>query len=647
MRSDVVPGDCLDVMRGMEADSVSAVVCDPPYGLEFMGRDWDRLDGGFSKPGIGERSTSWPNISGDEFEGYNPTCKTCGGRLRGKKKCECPAPDWYVKGRSLRASAVPKPGNIGGFADGGKPSFERVKRHLPAMQEWHRAWAAEALRVAKPGAHLLAFGGTRTVHRLAAGIEDAGWEIRDCLMFMYGSGFPKSHNLDKTGDFCACDDSVRRVRSAVPDGPADPAPREGADLLKELQREAADQGADTALSQGARGLDGGEPRQLPSEDARGTQPGVEGRRHLPAPQRQLSDRPVRSVSPLGDHDGSEGRLRDGAPSGDGRVGRPTATQDGGSPSPRPRPTEQRAGEPRIVAGQPEPQTRGAWPVCGRCGKPRIPRGLGTALKPAWEPIILARKPLVDTVAANVAAHGTGALNVDGCRIPADYANEPGRGPGWLASGRDAKPHDRRSQVPDNEPGTVADRVSPLGRWPANVVLDEEAAAALDAQSGTLVSGANPERRGSNKFATTYGDFAGQRECEPARGLDVGGASRFFYCAKASRAEREAGLSGPESPMLWSAGTQNPGSFQSPNTHRAARNHHPTVKPVALMRWLVRLVTPAGGLVLDPFTGSGTTGIACALEGFDFLGIEREAEYVEIARKRIAHARQQRSLWETP
>src|SRR5690606_28964891 len=132
-------GDCIEVMRSLPENSVDAVVTDPPYGLEFMGKEWDKL-------------------------------------------------------------AVPKPGNLGGFADGNKPSFERVRRHLPAMQEWHYRWAVEALRVLKPGGHLLAFGGTRTYHRMACAVEDAGFEVRDCLMWLYGSGFPKSLDVSKAID---------------------------------------------------------------------------------------------------------------------------------------------------------------------------------------------------------------------------------------------------------------------------------------------------------------------------------------------------------------------------------------------------------------------------------------------------------------
>lgn len=311
---------------------------------------------------------------------------------------------------------------------------------------------AEVRRVAKPGTHLLAFGGARTFHRLTCAIEDAGWEIRDCISWLFGSGFPKSLNV-----------------------------------------------------------------------------------------------------------------------GDGR---------------------------------------------------------GTALKPGWEPIILARKPLVGTVAATVQECGTGALNIDACRI------EGPQGTGVWGSSNATVNRDRTFNASPTDAGYRSEQ-HPLGRWPANVAIDEEAAALLDEQSGELTSGANPRHRGSNKSANTYNEFAGQRECTPARGLDHGGASRFFYCAKARRGERDAGLTGEKKPLNWSAGTQSPGTFQSPNTERAVRNHHPTVKPLDLMQWLCRLITPPNGLVLDPFCGSGTTGRAALAEGLRFMGIEIEPEYAAIAEARLA------------
>jgi site-specific DNA-methyltransferase (adenine-specific) len=324
---------------------------------------------------------------------------------------------------------------------------------VPGVEFW-----AEALRVAKPGAHLVAFGGTRTFHRLACAIEDAGWEMRDCLSWLYGSGFPKSHDVSKAMDKAA---------------------------------------------------------------------GVE-----------FDARPASGVGFMG-------------PSGPGGY---NVTKNHLT----------RVGESTDLARQ--------W------------QGWGTALKPAWEPIILARKPLVGTVAKNVAQYGTGGINVDGCRIGTDdnRSRPPGKG------------SDEHYRLVNR---TSPSESHPSGRWPANVLLDEDAAA------------------------------------------QVGEPSRFFYTAKASRREREAGLEGmPERVSGGMSGTADgtllTGSGNVRN-NRAA-NHHPTLKPIALMRWLCRLVTPPGGVVLDPFTGSGTTGCAAVLEGFGFVGIEQDAEYVAIAEARIAH-----------
>jgi site-specific DNA-methyltransferase (adenine-specific) len=244
------------------------------------------------------------------------------------------------------------------------------------------------------------------------------------------------------------------------------------------------------------------------------------------------------------------------------------------------------------------------------------------LKPAFEPIVMARTPGRCTRCRSTRAVSKRAMS--SIRVThQETAGTPGRA-------STAKRTDMRMGG-----GSAHD----LGRWPANVVLDETAAALLDEQTGELKSGANPTRRSSDKFRDVYGDFVGQEECEPARGADRGGASRFFYCAKASRAERDAGLGGVEKkPLHRSNGSQNPGAFQSPGTDKTARNNHPTVKPIALMRWLVRLVTPPGGTVLDAFAGSGSTACACALEGFGFVGTDITAEYIQIAARRVIHWR---------
>lgn len=428
-------GDCLDVLRSLPDTSVDAVVTDPPYGLEFMGKEWDGADGfrrslnpndvgrdnafgrtsrtspeyrtsgaaaGMSKPGIGERENGWPSHLG----GLNPKCRNCDRWQRGANPCACESPDF--------------------------PN-ERLPR-LHSFQEWCEAWSRECLRVLKPGGHMLAFGGTRTWHRLACAVEDSGFEVRDSLAWLYGSGFPKSLNL------------------------------------------------------------------------------VDG---------------------------------------DGE--------------------------------------RTGW---------------GTALKPAFEPIVVARKPLAGTVAANVLAHGTGALNIDGCRVDsgADYhdlsVTQGGRkinGGNYGGDGGEAR----------RETFTPA-----AGRWPANVILDESQAAALDQMSGESTSppvGSVARTKGGQ----TIGTFAHVgREPSPNGHGDSGGASRFFYVAKADTSERV----------------------------RVDGIAHPTVKPLALMRWLVRLVTPPGGTVLEPFAGSGTTVEACILEGFQCIAIEREADYLPLIRQRIARRR---------
>jgi DNA modification methylase len=244
-------------------------------------------------------------------------------------------------------------------------------------------------------------------------------------------------------------------------------------------------------------------------------------------------------------------------------------------------------------------------------------GWGTALKPAREDWILARKPLCGTVAANVREWGTGALNIDGCRIG------------------------------DNAPVGAT-----KGRFPANLTLDEEAAAALDAQSGTTsVTGCRSERSRNRKVEGTAFLPADHRSKEYPG--DAGGASRFFYVAKPSRREKEAGcehlprktaaeLTGRAEGsaglvMRHEDGSEKANPYAGTSGAEPRANHHPTVKPVALMRYLCRLVTPPGGLVLDPFAGSGTTGVGALLEGFRFVGVERDESYATIARARLTHA----------
>ncbi len=366
--------------------------------------------------------------------------------------------------------------------------------HGSEQQAWHYRWAVEALRVLKPGGYLLAFGGTRTYHRLVSAIEDAGFEIRDQIQWLYGTGFPKSHNISKAIDKAA---------------------------------------------------------------------GVE-----------FSAKPASGVGFMGE-DGPGGY-------------NPTKNQ------------LTREGETTSEAIQ--------W------------EGWGTALKPAHEPIVLARKLFTGTVAENVSEHGTGGLNIDESRIEttdslgggaetqtrSDQKGHEGWTRPWMEREEDQEAHAGRVRA-------NVEKAEQMGRWPANVIMDEGAGEMLDEQTGEQKSGTYVGRnRKGEKPNEVYGTY--QAATMDVSYGDSGGASRFFYCAKASKAEREQGL--------------------VPVEDGKRANTHPTVKPVVLMEYLIRLVAPPGGIVLDPFAGSGTTGKAAVRLGFRFFGIELEAEYVELARKRI-------------
>lgn len=255
---------------------------------------------------------------------------------------------------------------------------------------------------------------------------------------------------------------------------------------------------------------------------------------------------------------------------------------------------------------------------------------------------MARKPFKQTVAANVQEHGTGAINIDACRIETSDGYTVNR----VTQGINTA---QTSYAP-----AVARRTfePASGRWPANVMLDEEAAGVLDEQSGERGASApasGPTQEGFSSRNSMAGSFGGMKGRPPQFHNDSGGASRFFYCAKSSRSEREAGLTGDTKPFGHSGGASRAvergeeygqGQEIGRNRIKQVRNNHPTVKPIALMRWLCRLVTPPNGLILDPFAGSGSTGCAAIAEGFRFIGIEKEAEYAEIARARIEAASDQ-------
>jgi hypothetical protein len=466
-------GDCLAVLRELPDESVHAIVTDPPYGLEFMGADWDG--------------------------------------------------------------------------------------QVPGVAYWR-----ECLRVAKPGAHLLAFGGTRTFHRLAVAIEDAGWEIRDSISWLYGSGMPKGLNIGKAIDKAGGDPlAFRRFARAYAT----------AIEASDLTHSDVDRQLGLAV--------GGSSCYWAREDHRG---GLPPRHHweqvrdllgLETGLEQLYDEAEREV--IGHH----------------------------------RRTGKEAGTYGAYVGDSDITTP-ATPEAARW------EGWNTSLKPAQEPIIVARKPLAEkNVAANVLAHGTGGINVDACRVRLSQGEKTPTGSGDMR-GRATYAQDEwtRTQMVNGGNATPA-----AGRWPANVVLVHDVScedggvcaedvcpvAELDRQAPNVGNNGQREFRPGAKFPGAYGDF--EDRGRPGLPKDKGGGSRFFptfYQAKAPASER---------PKIDGKGWN-------------------TVKPQGLMRWLVRLVTPPGGTVLDPFCGTAATLQAARDEGFASIGIERDEFAYRLACQRL-------------
>jgi DNA modification methylase len=459
-----------------------------------------------------------------------------------------------------------------------------------ASERWHRTWAAIALRVLKPGGHLLAFGGSRTFHRMCSAIEDVGFELRDVLMWMYGQGFPKSMDIAKQVD--------------------------KSDAASERRRRAL---AFTAWMRST-GLSSGQIDTITGTNmgshylTEKQQPQVATREHLELLRPHVGAVPDEIEELVGHRQvlSEQFAMREvvGVEEVDARVARPGLP--GG------------IGAPKREVAITEPYTAAAkkW------------EGWGTALKPAYEPIALARKPPVDTVAANVLEWGVGGINIGACRIGDEVRfNGPSGG-----AADDSSVY--QLGMRGKGEGTTA-----VGRWPANVILDEIAGAMLDAQSGTSKDGVAVRKNGNKvKKQGLFG--LGQMEGEDVGYGGEGGASRFFYCPKPSRAEKEAGLdhlpmkSGSEitGRQEGSAGIQH--ARAGAGAKGGARNTHVTVKPVALMRYLCRLITPPGGTVLDVFAGSGTTGVAALAEGFNFVGTELggdDGSHLPILLGRIRHA----------
>jgi site-specific DNA-methyltransferase (adenine-specific) len=568
-RAAVVLADCVDVMRAMEPHSVDAIVCDPPYGLEFMGKEWDRLESGAGdKRGIVD-AVEW--AGGEESSPYSRA------RVR-----------WQ------HGSAGPR-----------------------AMQEWHYVWAVEALRVLKPGGYLLAFGGTRTYHRLACAVEDAGFEIKDSKVWLYGQGFPKSLNVSRAIDkTLAPDAGGGEGRDELGVGDIDP---ETGGTILEVDERKHEPGNTLSGAGDARPV-----RRFVTEPVTEEAKKWQGWGTALKPAHEpicLARKPligsvVRNVLEHG-----TGALNvDGCRVGWGEEGD--------------------LSEERREAGYSEEAKKalgGTAAAENESGFTGEVEGADSSLGRWPANVLMTHHPDCRQVGAKV-VRGDGHF---------PRASTPS-----MFQARGHRDGDERSLLEDTVPEYECVEGCPVRE------LDEQSGQSRSAggqigktsdQGGDVYEGgwAHAERGdpgygdegGASRFFATFEgcgaeSIGAEPTCAP---IEPDSQSRFLYAAKADPFERNAGLDDfEERPVLWSSGEQNPGSFQSEGSRRAARNDHPTVKPINVMRWLVRLVTPPGGLVLDPFMGSGTTGIACALEGFRFLGVERDEHFAEIAAARIAY-----------
>jgi DNA modification methylase len=447
---------------------------------------------------------------------------------------------------------------------------------VPSQAIWQ-----ECMRVLKPGGHLLSFAGSRTYHRMAVRIEDAGFEIRDQIMWVYGSGFPKSHNIGKAVDKKG-GQSIGWFGQWLRDW------REENNITqKEIAKlfPSKTGGLTGCVANWELGLN------IPTTEQFNT---IVENFDLPFKSIEELEREILGTKSSACF-GNEERHTIGA---------------------------SKSVEVDITKGNSE------W------------EGWGTALKPAHEPIVMARKPFKGTVADNVLEYGTGAINIDDCRIAPDDAFVKHI---EKYSDRDVGVNGTPQSMFGNTHGKMV-YGNVEGRFPANIIFDEEAGKILDEQSGDIKGMASQNCNNQ----TLYGGNAMNASQTTRSGFkqgynDKGGASRFFYCPKASKKDREEGMNGlvkkanvfmsPDSRM-----DKDQYERTSPGMERfktePKSNFHPTVKPTDLMQYLIRLVTKKGGVVLDPFMGSGSTGKAAIKEGMIFVGIEREEEYFEIAKQRI-------------
>lgn len=588
-------GDCLDVMAAMEPGSVDAVVTDPPYGLEFMGKEWDKLE----TPRLNESAEALPMPETSNQHAHSTLWRTpTASDNRGGR------------GTQIRRGSMP----------------ESYRAGTPA-QAWHQQWAEAAYRVAKPSAYLLAFGGTRTVHRMTVALEDAGWIIRDMLVWAYASGFPKSKASLKP--------AWEPIVMARKPGPL-------RDLAIDLCRigppltpeEVARSGGEMGVSDG-RGIYGTGARRPANGEASGRWP---ANVILTDP---IFDGGVEGVVGGGEAGGGFGVRGDGPLDGRTSYAMPGQGQtvgygDSGTYS-------------RFYSIPRYNET------CNRCGAP-IAGGTssdgGTTDTPSGTaPEIASSLPnssSSDPAPSAATRSGVAGGNTARQHVPLWDDEESGSRPEAPTTNAS-----ETTSSSDADASTPPDRTSkPRGTSP---VSEPPSSPAKSPDAASLATGTTTTTR-SPYLCVTCAVAITSATTGPSAPIDRGDPTRFLIIPKADRADREPVLGGlPLRDDLRGSGVMQyhcakcgkqmvnvPGAAckcDEPEIIRGASqkpraNVHPTVKPTELMRHLVRLVTPAGGLVLDPFLGSGTTGLACELEGFPWVGIEREEEYVKIAQARL-------------
>jgi len=557
-------GDSLEILKGFESNSIDSVVTDPPYGLSFMGKDWDKA--------------------------------------------------------------------------------------LPPIEIWQ-----ECIRVLKPGGYLVAMSASRTYHRLAVQLEDLGLICHPLVGYIFGSGFPKATDLYKQFEkvYCVCD-----VQSE-PKTEYNMRPLRGSDIQEEVSINEAEKEVMQSSMQKQSVSEHGQKGSQP-EITNGKQSGMERRGDIQENQGELYRAEICEVPASISSNGQKGQLYNGAQVSDGEISTQVLNENGSGASQGPRHKKQQPGKSATIQQQRKPQ------ICRGCGKTITSYDMNKAkgqkyglqaLKPALEPIAVFQKPWktkgVKRMTENVIKYGVGAFNVDACRVENNKDDPNNRGNRGL--GRSSGGYQQNGYVGGEVENQVKEYHLHQGRHPANLLHDgsDSVEEMFLEQGGIRKTG--DLKLYENKTKEQNKMFHSKIREASHRG-DTGSASRFFnklpvseldnpflYTAKPSKKERNAGLEGMEVKVSGHGNLQNSKGFERFDTEPQS-NHHPTVKPISLMSWLIKLVTPRCGTTLDPFMGSGTTGISAKQNNFNFIGIEREEEFFNIAKARIDNAESQTKIF---